>query len=166
MAFLGPEISVALFSSISTHDLHVSSDQEGQFLLRPSRVSLPFDGGIQGIWKAVLKQAEKIRVLDGCMQTGNSTLNLGQGKGSTFRRRTLVRELILPTGIWFMRGTGIVGIVRALRRHNNNNKQANKDAQRITHLGLCMGGLDKENKVVFSGLQRRKRRRGSLTCGL
>lgn len=32
-----------------------------------------------------------------------------------------------------MRGTGIVGIVGALRRHKHNGKQANKDAQRITH---------------------------------
>jgi len=47
-----------------------------------------------------------------------------------------------------MRGTGIVGIVGALRRHNHNGKQANKDAQRITHLELWS---------VWKVLARRKR---------
>ncbi len=47
-----------------------------------------------------------------------------------------------------MRGTGIVGIVGALRRHNHNSKQANKDAQRITHLELWS---------VWKVLARRKR---------
>jgi len=78
MAFLGPEISVALSVVVYLPmGLHVSRDQKGQFLFSPSGVSLPLDGGIQGIREAVLKQAEKIRVLDGCIQAGNSTLNLG-----------------------------------------------------------------------------------------
>lgn len=92
--------------------VHVASDDEGQLLVCTGSISLPLDGSIQGIWKAVLEQAEQITIGDTRIKTCDCILHTWRNECSTRLTRTLVGQIVPSPRERRMIRFGVVKIIR------------------------------------------------------